>query len=140
MANHESNEQEQTVFKEEGNISDSSNGKTGKTSSGMDENVAGLLCYLVGFITGIIFLLLEKENRFVRYHALQSIFTFGALLVLNFVLGMIPILGWLLAILLAPVTFVLWIILMIKAYNGKWFKLPIAGNMAEKQLDQMNNQ
>ena len=140
MANHESNEQEQTVFKEEGNISDSSNGKTGKTSSGMDENVAGLLCYLVGFITGIIFLLLEKENRFVRYHALQSIFTFGALLVLNFVLGMIPILGWLLAILLAPVTFALWIILMIKAYNGKWFKLPIAGNMAEKQLDQMNNQ
>ena len=62
-----------------------------KTSTGMNQNVAGLLCYLAGWITGLIFFLIEKENRFVRFHAMQSIITFGSLTVLFMVLGFIPI-------------------------------------------------
>src|SRR5699024_10991143 len=112
-------------------------GEQRKTSSGMDENTAGFLCYLVGFITGIIFLVTEKDNHFIRFHAMQSIVTFGGLFVINIVLGMIPILGWLVMLIMAPLTFIVWIVLMLKAFSGKMYKLPIAGNVAEKQLNQM---
>ncbi|GGA72543.1 DUF4870 domain-containing protein [Ornithinibacillus halotolerans] len=110
-----------------------------KTSSGLDENLAGLLTYLVGFITGIIFLLIEKDSRFVRFHALQSIFVSVGLFVLNIILSFIPIIGWGISLLIAPFAFVLWIFLMIQAYQGKWFKLPVIGDMVEKQLNNMDN-
>ena len=103
----------------------------GKTSCGMQPNVAGLLCYLVGFISGIIFFLIEKENKFVRFHAMQSIVTFGFLFVLGIILPFIPILNILLPVLWV-VNVILWIILMIKAYQGESFKLPVAGEIAEK--------
>ena len=105
-----------------------------KTSSGMDQNVAGLLCYVAGWITGLIFFLIEKENRFVRFHAMQSIITFGSLTVLFMVLGFIPIVGWMLMPILAILQLILWIVLMVKAYQGQLFKLPVIGDMAEKNI------
>lgn len=127
--------EKQTVFREEETVDSKENEtKKGKTSNGLDENLAGLLCYLFGFITGIIFLLIEKDNRFVRFHALQSIFTFAALFVVSMVINVIPLLGLLVSILLMPVSLILWIVLMVKAYQGKWFKLPVIGDLAEKQL------
>ena len=105
-----------------------------KTSTGMDQNIAGLLCYLAGWITGLIFFLIEKENKFVRFHAMQSIITFGSLTVLFMVLGFIPILGWMLVPVVALVQLVLWILLMVKAYQGEQFKLPIIGDLAEKNV------
>ncbi len=127
--------EKQTVFREEETVDSNENEtKRGKTSNGLDENLAGLLCYLFGFITGIIFLLIEKDNRFVRFHALQSIFTFAALFVVSMVINVIPLLGLLFSILLMPVSLILWIVLMVKAYQGKWFKLPIIGDLVEKQL------
>lgn len=110
-----------------------------KTSSGLDENLAGLLTYLVGFITGIIFLLIEKDSRFVRFHALQSIFVSAGLFVLNIILSFLPIIGLGISLLIAPLAFILWIFLMIQAYQGKWFKLPVIGDMVEKQLNNMDN-
>jgi len=104
----------------------------GKTSSGMQPNVAALLSYLLGFITGIIFYLIEKDNKFVRFHAMQSIVTFGALFILGFILAVIPVIGWGLMPVLWVVQVVLWILLMIKAYQGELFKLPIVGDIAEK--------
>ncbi len=106
----------------------------GKTSTGMQPNVAALLSYLLGFITGIIFFLIEKDNKFVRFHAMQSIVTFGALFVLQAVLPMIPFFGWILIPFVALLNLVLWIFLMIKSYQGEMFKLPIAGDIAEKQI------
>lgn len=106
----------------------------GKTSTGMQANVAALLSYLAGFITGIIFYVIEKDNKFVRFHAMQSIIAFGALFVLNMVLAFIPFVGWVLMPIVSIVSLVLWILLMIKAYQGESFKLPIAGDMAEKQV------
>ena len=106
----------------------------GKTSCGMQPNVAALLSYLLGIITGIIFYLIEKENKFVRFHAMQSLVTFGALFVLQIILGVIPVIGWVLLPLVGILTLVLWILLMIKAYQGELFKLPIAGEIAAKQI------
>ena len=63
----------------------------GKTSTGMQANVAALLSYGFGWITGLVFYLIEKENKFVRFHAFQSIVVFGALTVLSIVLAFIPI-------------------------------------------------
>jgi len=105
-----------------------------KISMGLDENTAGLLCYVVGWITGIVFLVLEKENQFVRFHALQSILTFLPLSVIALLLGWIPFVGWVLAGLVWILTFILWIVLMFKAYRGEKYKLPIAGDIAEKQI------
>ncbi|HOC07939.1 MAG TPA: DUF4870 domain-containing protein [Bacillota bacterium] len=106
-----------------------------KSSTGMSENLAALLSYVLGFITGIIFFVIEKQSRFVKFHAMQSILVSAALMVLSFVLGFIPFIGWLALILLGPVSFVLWIILMVKAYKYVWFKLPVVGDIAEKQAD-----
>jgi len=112
----------------------------GKTSTGMQANIAGLLCYAVGWVTGLIFFLIEKENKFVRFHALQSMIVFGALFVLQIAVGMF--MGAFLGVLIpffngfvALVSLVLWIVLMVKAYQGEKFKLPIAGDMAEKNVE-----
>jgi uncharacterized membrane protein len=105
-----------------------------KTSSGMDQNVAGLLCYVAGWITGLIFFLIEKENRFVRFHAMQSIITFGGLTVLSIALGMIPFINLVLLPILAILQLILWIVLMVKAYQGQLFKLPMIGDIAEKNI------
>lgn len=105
-----------------------------KTSMGMEQNIAGLLCYVVGWITGLIFFLLEKENRFVRFHAMQSIVVFGALTVLSFIVGVIPLLGGILSWLIGVLALILWIVLMVKAYQNEMYKLPWAGNFAEKHI------
>ena len=99
-----------------------------KSSTGLDENVAGLLCYVLGWVSGLVFFLLETENKFVRFHAIQSILVFGVITVAGIVLGWIPVIGWVIGLL----GFVLWVILMIRAYQGVKFKLPWSGNLAEK--------
>jgi len=103
------------------------------SSTGLDPNLAGLLCYLLGLITGIVFLIIEKENRFVRFHAYQSLAVFGALFVLSLIARFIPVVGTLISILLAPVGLILWILLMVKAYQGERYKIPLAGDWAEEQ-------
>ncbi len=104
----------------------------GTTSLGLQPNVAALLSYIVGIITGIIFFVLEKDNKFVRFHAMQSIVVFGFLLVLNAILTVIPVIGWALMPIVGVISLILWIVLMIKAFQGEYFKLPIAGDIAEK--------
>ncbi len=100
----------------------------GKTSTGMQPNMEALLCYVFGFITGIVFYLVEKENKFVRFHAMQSIVVFGGLFVIGFIVMLIPLVN----LVFWAVEAVLWILLMVKAYQGEKFKLPLAGDIAEK--------
>jgi len=107
--------------------------KLEKTSTGLQPNLAAVFCYLGGFVTGIIFLILEKDSKFVRFHAMQSIITFGAMFVLQvvcmalfFFVFLIPIIN--------IIWVILWIILMLKAYKGEKFKLPMVGDIAEKQI------
>jgi uncharacterized membrane protein len=110
-------------------------GTVDKSSTGLQPNVAGLLCYLFAWITGLIFLLIEKESKFVRFHAIQSIATYVVFFVVYIVLWFIPIIGWIINIFLAIAMFILWILLMYKAYQGKMFKLPIVGKFAEKNAN-----
>jgi len=107
----------------------------GQSSTGLEENVAGLLCYLFGFITGIIFLVVEKKSSFVKFHAMQSTITFLSLFVISLILGWIPIIG----LLVYPIwvlSLILWLLLMIKALQGKRYSLPIIGKMAEEKVDE----
>lgn len=104
-----------------------------KTSIGLDENVAGLLCYVLGWISGIIFLLIERENKFVRFHAIQSIVVFGILNIVGIILGWIPVIGYIFSWIISVLMFILWIVLMVKAFQGTRFKLPWAGDFADKR-------
>lgn len=116
--------------------------------TGLSANTAGLLCYLAGWITGIVFLVIDKKRKFVRFHAWQSIMTFGVLTVVQIVVsgilaaigaatfsvGLIVFAG-VLGTIIWVITVVLWIILMIQAGTGKMWKLPWVGNWAEKQAN-----
>jgi uncharacterized membrane protein len=104
---------------------------TEKTSTGFNANVAAALSYLVGFVTGIIFLLVEKENKFVRFHAMQSTLVFIGIVAIDILLQIVPILGALVVVFVViPVSAFLWLLLMFKAYQGEDFKLPLVGQMA----------
>ena len=105
-----------------------------KTALGIDENIEGLLCYVLGWITGIVFLVLEKENKFVRFHAMQSLATFLVLFIILVIIGMIPVVGWVISILISIFMLLLWLFLMYKAFKGERYKLPIVGEFAEKQI------
>ena len=113
--------------------------------SGLSQNAAATLSYVLGWLTGLIFFLIDKRP-YVRFHAAQSIITFGGIHVLRIVLGVVFGVGWWfggrhnvghIAValpilgLIGLLTFVIWIVLMVKAYQGQKFKLPIAGDLAE---------
>jgi len=101
----------------------------------MDANIAAALSYLVGFVTGIIFLVVEKENRFVRFHAMQSTIFFLALLAIQVLLQLVPLVGFLLFLLvLLPFSAVAWLVLMFKAYQGEEFRIPYVGDMAAERI------
>ena len=125
---------------------------SGKSTMGLEENVASALCYVLTWLTGIIFFFMEKENKTVRFHAMQSILTFIPLTILGWILGWIgrpsfgygsygyygysyspgiPALVWASWGIWA-ITGLLWLILVFKAYKGEKFKLPVIGDIAEK--------
>ncbi len=121
----------QTVFKRpEPSQIDGSHG----TAIGLNENLVGALAYLFGFVTGFLLLIVEKENHFVRFHALQSILLSITFFTVFTVLGMLPVVGWLSGVILSPIGLVLWIILMLNASNGKYSKVYMIGQFAEKHL------
>ena len=113
------------------------------SQSPMAENVASLLCYVLGWVTGLIFYLIDKRPN-VRFHAAQSIVVFGGLHILSFVLGMFFgfsmlaggfggfSLGIMIYWLVSLLSFVLWILLMVKAYQGERFRVPLAADLADK--------
>lgn len=108
-------------------------GGVDRSSTGLDRNLAGALCYLLGFVSGVAFLVLEKQDREVRFHAYQSLATFGGLFVLSAGLRLIPLIGNLVALVLTPLALILWIVLMVKAYQGEHLALPVVGDWAEQQ-------
>jgi uncharacterized membrane protein len=111
---------------------------TASPSEGLQENVAGLLCYVLGWLTGIIFLLIDKRP-WVRFHAAQSIVVFGGLTLIRILLGIMHgvtgLIGWgflgLLFLLIGLTGFVLWIVLMIKAFQHQTWRVPIAADIAD---------
>jgi uncharacterized membrane protein len=125
--------------------------QTAKSSTGLDENIAALLSYVFGWVSGLIFFLIEKDSRLVRFHAMQSIFLNSAALVVGIVLWIAMmiialVLSQVSESLAALVSFVLGLLIfvfyiglliavifcLIKAYQKQYFKLPVIGNFAEK--------
>ena len=125
--------------------------QAGKSSTGLDENIAALLSYVFGWVSGLIFFLIEKDSRLVRFHAMQS-------LLFNVLVGVVLIALWIvlfvvfmiaaqisgaLTTLLSLVSLLIWgvfglavlagfILCLVKAFQGQYFKLPVIGNFAEK--------
>jgi len=122
-----------------------------KSSTGLDENIASLLSYIFGWVSGLVFFLIEKDSRLVRFHAMQS-------LLFNILIGVVAFALWIvlfivfliasqlsgaLTTLLSLVSVLVWVVFVIaifgglilclvKAFQGQYFKLPIIGNFAEK--------
>lgn len=116
------------------------------SSTGLDPKIAGALAYVLGPLTGVAFLVLEKQSRFVRFHAMQSTLVGVALIVFNIVLNVveailvrIPLIGWLFALglilIVGLASLVLWLALMFMAFQGKEWELPIVGEHARKFAD-----
>jgi uncharacterized membrane protein len=120
---------------------------SGLALGGLDENIVAALCYLLGVLTGILFLVLEpyNKNRTIRFHAFQSIFAWVAVVVASIgisivsgIWALVPYAGWMINSLLwsafALAVFILWLLLMYKAYNKERWVLPVIGPLAEKQV------
>jgi uncharacterized membrane protein len=122
-----------------------------KSSTGLDENIAALLSYIVGWISGLVFFLIEKDSRLVRFHAMQSILLNVVAVVLGIALWFLSLVSWLIlsqisgiisflvSLVVGLVSAVVGLALLIavimclvKAFQGQYFKLPVIGNMAEK--------
>ena len=106
-----------------------------------NRNLVAALSYFLGFITGIVILLVEKDDKFIRFHAMQSSLVFGAIFVIDIILGAVigavPILNLINSLfntLVFIVALIVWIVSMLKAFQGQMFKWPVVGNFAEKQI------
>jgi uncharacterized membrane protein len=109
------------------------------TTLGTTENVGGMLAYLLGWVTGLIFLMVEKENKFVRFHAMQSNAISVPFTIASIIADFINIhaLGVSLSGLVTLAWIFVWLFMMFQAFQGRWFKFPYAGDFAEKQLKSM---
>jgi len=105
------------------------------TATGLSENIASALCYALGWVTGIVFLVLENKNQTVRFHAMQSVMTFGILNVASIVINVLPGLGTAMSFALGILTMVLWVWCMVQAWQGVRWKVPVIGDEAEKQVN-----
>ncbi len=109
-----------------------------ETQLGVSENIAGVIAYFFGLISGILLLVIEKDNEFVRFHAAQSSVVSIAVIVLSVVISMIawiPIIGWLIALLSIFVylaIFILWLYLMFMAFKGDMYRLPVLAEYADQ--------
>jgi uncharacterized membrane protein len=125
--------------------------QTNKSSTGLDENIAALLSYVLGWVGGLVFFLIEKDSRLVRFHAMQSIllnvlagvvavvvwvvwmvFFFVGSAIGDIVGGLISIIGTLLWLVFFLGIAIAWILCLVKAFQSQYWKLPIIGNFAEK--------
>lgn len=122
------------------------NTPSANSSTGLADNLAGALAYVLGPLSAIFFLVVEKQSRFVRFHAMQSLLVGVVLIIVNFVMNVfnavlvrIPLIGWLFALGLVMVvglaSLVLWLALMYAAYRGQEWELPVIGREARKLLD-----
>jgi len=101
-----------------------------KTNLGLPRNTTAALAYLLGWLSGLVILLTEKDDKFIRFHAMQSIIFFG----LVTVVGFIPFIGWILFPVVALLGLVFWIVCLVKAYQGEEYMIPFIGQFAKDQL------
>jgi uncharacterized membrane protein len=106
-----------------------------RSSLGLDANLVAVLAYAGLFVTGIALLVVEKESRFVRFHAMQSTLAFLVLAVLTAAINVVPLVGQLFTVMVVwPASVLLWGVLMLQAFRGRWWKLPLLGDIADQQI------
>ena len=105
-----------------------------RPGTGLPSNIAATLAYAFGAVSGIIFLMIERDDKFVRFHAWQSTLTFIAALLASLLVGSFPLIGRLLNAVLTAGIVAVWVLLMFKAFSGEKFKLPYVGEIAEQQI------
>ena len=105
-----------------------------------NRNLVAALSYFLGFITGIVILLVEKDDKFIRFHAMQSALVFGAIFIIDIILGAvigaIPLFNFISSLVntfVFIIALIVWIVSMYKAFQGQIYKWPIVGNIAERQ-------
>ena len=112
-----------------------------QADSGLQQNVAALLCYVLGWLTGLVFYFIDKRP-FVRFHAMQSILVFGGIhilhLLLSFLFPFLHLWSLLFALsgLISLISLILWVLLMVKAYQNEWYKVPVVGDIAMQKSQQ----
>ena len=104
------------------------------TSTGLSPNVAAALSYVLGWISGLVTLLIERDNRFVRFHALQSILVFAPLTALAIGMAFVPVAVWPVDTVLVFGGFLTWVTLITEAAFGRTCSVPVAGVIAEQQV------
>lgn len=111
------------------------------TSTDPNRNIVAALSYLLGFVTGIVILLVESDDKYIRFHAMQSTIVFLGLFLLNIFIGILfsqirflGVVSNILGTLITIFALIIWVVSMIKAYRGKVFKWPIVGNLAESKV------
>lgn len=107
------------------------------SSTGLPENVAAALCYALFWISGLVFLLVERRSTYVRFHAMQSVMAFGILAVSSIAVQFVPFVGAALGFVLGIITIAAWIVAMVQAWQGRRWKMPIIGDEAERQANRM---
>src|SRR4051812_14680434 len=95
-----------------------------KSGTGIPPNIAATLAYAFGALSGIVFLMIERDDKFVRFHAWQSTLTFLGAMLLSMLVASFPVFGSLLNVALTAGLVALWLLLMFKAFSGERFKLP----------------
>ena len=104
------------------------------SSTGLNSNLAAVLAYLFGCISGIVLLAVERQDRYVRFHALQSTLLFLGVLAVALVLSSLPLVGWFLNVIFSVAVGIVWLVLMFKAFTGQRYKLPYVGEIADRQI------
>jgi uncharacterized membrane protein len=104
------------------------------SDTGLDSNWAGALAYVLGLISGIVFLIVEKKDEYVRFHAMQSLLLFSGVAVAFLIVSGLPVLGRILYGPFLLIVVVVWAALMVLAFLGHRYKLPYVGDLAEQQL------
>lgn len=107
---------------------------TPTTATGLPENTEAALAYVLGWVSGLILLLLNKESKVVKYHAWQSLILFGLLHITSIVIGLIPLLGLVILPFFGLASFVLWLVMIVQTYQGKTVNLPIVTDLVKKQV------
>lgn len=104
-----------------------------RSSTGLEPRLAAVLSYLFGFVSGIVFLVIERDSSYVRFHAMQSTVTFISLFVIGMIAQVVPFFGPAVSVLVNVVSLCVWALLMIKAWQGERYMLPMIGEMAEER-------
>ncbi|MEM9132932.1 MAG: hypothetical protein AAF962_18720 [Actinomycetota bacterium] len=104
----------------------------GKSSTGLDENVAAVLAVSV-VVSGLVFLLIERKSAFVRFHAIQSLVFFGVVILLGLVVGAVPFLPGFISTVASMIALAVWVVLLVQTYRGSWLELPVIGPFARRR-------